>query len=72
MRSKNEFEDESGACTVATVFSTIQEWRIQASSAHNDGWTQNFYREKLNMVYDLVRDVPKKFKFYGSNDTSVN
>ena len=34
------------------ILATIQEWRIQASSGHNDGWVIQGYKEKLQMLKD--------------------
>jgi hypothetical protein len=32
------------------ILSTIQEWELQASSGHNDGWVIQGYKEKLQML----------------------
>ena len=55
-----------------TILFTIQEWKINALSPYNDGFTQNYYREKLNEVYNEVKDVPKNFKVHKSNDISYD
>ena len=41
MNSKVPLED---------ILATIQEWKLQASSGHNDGWVIQGYREKLQML----------------------
>ena len=32
------------------VISTIIDWKVQAESGHNDGWTRQFYVEKLQDI----------------------
>ena len=32
------------------IIATIQEWKLQTSSAHNDGWVIQGYKEKLQML----------------------
>ena len=32
------------------ILATIQEWRLQAGSKHNDGWVIQGYNEKLEML----------------------
>ena len=32
------------------ILDTIQEWELQASSGHNDGWVIQGYKEKLQML----------------------
>ncbi len=32
------------------ILATIQEWELQASSGHNDGWVIQGYKEKLQML----------------------
>jgi len=32
------------------ILATIQYWKIQASSGHNDGWVTQGYKEKLQML----------------------
>ena len=41
MNSKVPLED---------ILATIQEWELQASSGHNDGWVIQGYKEKLEML----------------------
>jgi hypothetical protein len=32
------------------ILTTIQEWNLQASSGHNDGWVIQGYKEKLQIL----------------------
>ena len=34
----------------------ITKWKIEAESAHNDGWTQNYYREKLLKIKNKFKE----------------
>ena len=36
------------------ILATIQEWKLQASSAHNDGWVIQGYKEKLQMLEEYL------------------
>ena len=38
------------------IIATIQEWELQASSAHNDGWVIQGYREKLQILREHVEN----------------
>jgi hypothetical protein len=43
----------------------ISKWKVEADSAHNDGWTQNYYRKKL-------LKIKKKFMEYSNNIPDYN
>ncbi len=32
------------------IIATIQEWELQSSSGHNDGWVIQGYKEKLQIL----------------------
>ena len=36
---------------------TIDKWIIEATSSHNDGWTQKHYRDQLQEVYDRLNQL---------------
>jgi hypothetical protein len=38
------------------ILSTIQEWRLQASSGHNDGWVIQGYKEKLQILREHLEN----------------
>ena len=38
------------------ILATIQEWRLQASSAHNDGWVIQGYKEKLQILREHLEN----------------
>ena len=38
------------------ILATIQEWKLQASSNHNDGWVIQGYREKLQILREHVEN----------------
>lgn len=44
--------------------SVITNWVIEATSGHNDGWTQQHYRDLLQGLYDQLKDLEflKKIK----------
>ena len=37
--------------------SVITNWVIEATSGHNDGWTQQHYRDLLQGLYDQLKDL---------------
>ena len=39
---------------LADIIATIQEWKLQASSRHNDGWVIQGYKEKLQILREHV------------------
>ena len=38
------------------ILSTIQEWRLQASSGYNDGWVIQGYKEKLQILREHLEN----------------
>lgn len=36
------------------MFKQLQEWRSEATNFRNDGWTQEGYREKLNLLHERI------------------
>jgi len=40
------------------VLATIQEWKIQANSGHNDGWVIQDYKKKLRVLKEHLE--PRK------------
>jgi len=38
------------------ILATIQEWTIQASSGHNDGWVIQGYKEKLQILREHLEN----------------
>jgi len=36
------------------IISTIQEWELQASSGHNDGWVIQSYKENLQTLKEYL------------------
>ena len=38
------------------ILATIQEWRLQANSSHNDGWVIQGYKEKLQILREHVEN----------------
>ena len=41
------------------IIATIQQWKLQASSGHNDGWVTQGYKEKLQMLKEHL-ESPKE------------
>ena len=39
------------------LLSTIEKWKIEAFSPHNDGWTQNGYRKNLIELRDYLNKI---------------
>ena len=39
------------------LLSKIDHWKIQAGSAHNDGWTRQHYQEMLDKVRSSLNRV---------------
>ena len=37
-----------------TAQDQIDKWIIEATSSYNDGWTQQYYRDQLQEVYDRL------------------
>ena len=37
--------------------SVITNWIVEATSGHNDGWTQQHYRDLLQGLYDQLKDL---------------
>jgi len=38
------------------ILATIQEWEIQASSGHNDGWVIQGYKEKIQILREHLEN----------------
>ena len=38
------------------ILATIQEWKLQANSYHNDGWVIQGYKEKLQILREHVEN----------------
>jgi len=36
------------------IIATIQEWELQASSAHNDGWVIQGYKENIQKLREYL------------------
>ena len=36
------------------VIKTLQKWRLEADSGHNDGWTQKHYQDKIDEVVSYL------------------
>ena len=36
---------------------TLDKWVIEATSSHNDGYTQKHYRDELQGVYDRLNQL---------------
>ena len=50
----------------------ITKWKIEAESGHNDGWTQNYYREKLLKLKKEFREYSENipdYEIHGKNKT---
>ena len=49
------------------ILSKIQEWKLEAFSAYNDGWTQNGYRKKLIDLREYLNNI-NNLKLHGEED----
>ena len=49
------------------ILNTIKTIQLEAFSAHNDGWTQNGYREQLIEIRDYLNNI-KNLKLHGEGD----
>ena len=49
------------------ILNTIKTWQLEAFSAHNDGWTQNGYREQLIEIRDYLNSI-ENLKLHGEKD----
>ena len=38
------------------ILDTIQEWELQAGSAHNDGWVIQGYKEKIQILREHLEN----------------
>ena len=38
------------------ILATIQNWKLEASSRHNDGWVVQGYREKLQILQEHLEN----------------
>ena len=46
----------------------IEEIKYHAENARLDGWTQNYYREKLIAVKEFIENIDKEtFKIHGES-----
>lgn len=41
-----------------SVLETLRAWNVEATSGHNDGWTQKHYRDKIEEVRHFLKTVP--------------
>ena len=39
------------------IIATIQEWRLQASSGHNDGWVIQGYKQDLQKLKEYLENT---------------
>jgi hypothetical protein len=44
----------SNQISLEDILATIQEWNLQASSGHNDGWVIQGYKEKLQILREYL------------------
>ena len=49
------------------ILGKIQEWKLEAFSAYNDGWTQNSYRKKLIDLREYLNNI-NNLKLHGEED----
>ena len=49
------------------ILNTIKTIQLEAFSAHNDGWTQNGYREQLIEIRDYLNSI-ENLKLHGEED----
>jgi len=49
------------------ILNIIKEWRLEAFSPHNDGWTQNGYRETLIKIKKYLNSIDN-LKLHGGED----
>jgi|ETNvirenome_6_85_1030632.scaffolds.fasta_scaffold08357_5 hypothetical protein len=40
--------------TLEEMFKQLQEWRSEATNFRNDGWTQEGYREKFDLLHTRI------------------
>jgi hypothetical protein len=50
----------------------ITKWKIEAESAHNDGWIQNYYREKLLKIKNKFKEYSEEIPNYKIHGKSKN
>ena len=36
------------------ILATIQQWKLQANSGHNDGWVSQGYKDKLQILREQL------------------
>jgi len=53
-----------------TVGGTIEKWIAEATSGHNDGWTQKHYRDQLQEVYDRLNQLEFILKDKNGKDSN--
>jgi hypothetical protein len=43
------------------ILATIQNWKLEASSSYNDGWTIQAYKEKLQILQEHleIKEEPR-------------
>tara|TARA_Y100000034_G_scaffold45849_1_gene56296 strand:- start:637 stop:798 length:162 start_codon:yes stop_codon:yes gene_type:complete len=49
------------------ILSIIRNWKIEAFSPYNDGWTQNGYRKNLIKLRDYLNDI-ENLKLHGEEN----
>ena len=49
------------------ILDIIKEWKLEAFSPHNDGWTQNGYRKNLIELKTYLNNIDN-LKLHGGND----
>ena len=49
------------------ILNKIKTIQLEAFSAHNDGWTQNGYREQLIEIKDYLNSI-ENLKLHGEKD----
>ena len=41
---------------VNEVIQILQDWKLEANSGHNDGWTQKHYQDKIDEVVNYLKE----------------
>tara|TARA_Y100000034_G_C6685407_1_gene301496 strand:+ start:446 stop:607 length:162 start_codon:yes stop_codon:yes gene_type:complete len=49
------------------ILQIIENWKIEAFSSYNDGWTQNGYRKNLIELRDHLNNI-KDLKLHGEEN----
>jgi hypothetical protein len=45
--------------TIEDILYTIDKWKIEASSSHNDGWIVEHYAQKIEKLQEAVNRIKK-------------